>query len=288
MPELSEKAMLVSLNIGVWTARKHDRRISEEVASTHGAAQDAGRYNKVLIDRRHFQRIDKIVRDARAHHYANTLPWLDDGYRILPAANYFEYCGQQRASRDQFNAAVAEFVAAYPAMIEEARGLLNGLYDPNDYPDQNRISRKFGADILVMPLPAGADFRVDLSEAETERVRADIEQRTQDATQAAVRDLWQRIYSTVQPVAEKLAAFSRDSGRTENPFRNSVITNLRELVDLLPRLNFTGDPQLAAMHQRLNDELCQAPPETLRNNDDIRRETAEAAAKILDDMAGYC
>ena len=288
MPDLSEKAMIVALNIGVWTARKHDRRISEEVATTHGAAADAGRYNKTLIDRRHFAKIDKVVRDARAHHYENTLPWLDDGYRILPADNYFEYCDQQRAHRDRFNAAVSEFIAGYPNMVEEARDRLNGLYDPKDYPEPQRIIDKFGADICVLPLPAGADFRVNLSEAETQRVRADIERRTQDAAQAAIRDLWQRIYDTVQPVAEKLAAFSRDSGRTENPFRNSMITNLRELVDLLPRLNFTGDPQLDAMRQRLSDELCQTEPKTLRKNAKIRRDTAAAAAKILDDMAGYC
>ena len=288
MPDLSEKAMLVALNIGVWTARKHDRHISEEVATTHGAAADAGWYNKILIDRRHFKKINSVVAEARGHHYNNTLPWRDDGYRILPAANYFEYCEQQRANRDRFNAAVSEFITGYPDMVEEARDRLNGLYDPTDYPEPKRIIDKFGADICVLPLPAGADFRVDLSEAETQRVRADIERRTQEAAQAAVRDLWQRLYDTVLPVAEKLAAYSRDSGRAENPFRDTLITNLRDLVDLLPRLNFTGDPQLDAMRQRLSDELCQIEPQTLRKNADMRRDTAAAAARILEDMASYC
>ena len=288
MPDLSEKEMLVSLTIQVWTARKHDRRISEEVATTHGAAADVGRYNKILIAKEHLSKISKIVSDARSHHYENTLPWRDDGYRILPAGNYFEYCDQQRANRDRFNAAVAEFVADYPAMIEEARDRLNGLYDPMDYPDPDKIGRKFGADICVLPLPAGVDFRVDLSEAETQRVRADIERRTQDAAQAAMRDLWQRLYNTVNRIAERLTKYSREGGKVENPFRDTLITNLRDLVELLPRLNFTADPRLDAMRQRLTEELCQADAQTLRDDADIRRDTAAAAARILDDMAGYC
>ena len=44
---LSSRAMLCSLSISMWSARKHDPEASEEIAQRHGAQPDAGRYHKV-------------------------------------------------------------------------------------------------------------------------------------------------------------------------------------------------------------------------------------------------
>jgi len=48
-PSLSSRAMLCSLSISMWSARKHDPEASEEIAQRHGAQADAGRYHKVLL-----------------------------------------------------------------------------------------------------------------------------------------------------------------------------------------------------------------------------------------------
>ena len=41
--------MLAAIHTSIWTAVKHDRKISHEVASQHGAPVSAGRYNKQLL-----------------------------------------------------------------------------------------------------------------------------------------------------------------------------------------------------------------------------------------------
>ena len=46
---LSSKAMLAGLNITQWAARKVDKKVTRETNDAHGAAHDAGRYNKALI-----------------------------------------------------------------------------------------------------------------------------------------------------------------------------------------------------------------------------------------------
>ena len=48
---LGERAMLVSLSVSIWSARKHDARISDKVAAEHGADRSMGRYAKHLIPR---------------------------------------------------------------------------------------------------------------------------------------------------------------------------------------------------------------------------------------------
>lgn len=42
---ITEKAMLAAVHISIWTAVKHDRKVSRDVADQHGAHQGAGRYN---------------------------------------------------------------------------------------------------------------------------------------------------------------------------------------------------------------------------------------------------
>lgn len=286
--DLTEKAMLVALNISQWTARKYDRRVSEEVASDYGTTTEAGRYNKVLIAKGALKSINQIVGAARSHHYTNTLPWRDDGYRMLPTGNYWQYCEDQRAFRDQFDRAVNEFVASYPGYINAARDTLQGLFDQLDYPLPDDIGRRFRFETVVMPMPDSADFRVSLARDEVAQIRDEIERRTAEAAEAAIGDLWQRIHDTVRHMAARLRMYRVTDDGVEHPFRDSMVTNLRALVDLLPRLNFTGDSRLAAMCQRLNDELCPHEPDDLREDEGLRSDTAKAAERILADMAGYC
>ena len=73
-PSLSSRAMLCSLSISMWSARKHDPEASEEIAQRHGAQLDAGRYHKVLLPKAALGEVQKIVSEARQDRYFMTLP----------------------------------------------------------------------------------------------------------------------------------------------------------------------------------------------------------------------
>ena len=131
---LGERAMLVTLSVSIWSARKHDMRISDKVAAEHGADRSMGRYAKHLIPRELLTAVNAANNALRDHHNLNTLAWGDDGTRILPAANYLGYQAHQQTLEDKFGRAVRDFVACYPDYVETARKALNGLFDPRDYP----------------------------------------------------------------------------------------------------------------------------------------------------------
>ena len=76
---ITERAMLAAIHISIWTAVKHDRKVSHEVASQHGAPDSAGRYNKQLL--RGAGRLDDLrtlAGQIRQHFYKITLPWSDE------------------------------------------------------------------------------------------------------------------------------------------------------------------------------------------------------------------
>ena len=72
----------------------------------------------------------------------------------------------------------------------------------------------------------------------------------------------------------------------EHPFRDSVITNLVKLVDVLPKLNVTGDPELERLAAQVRASLL-VDPQELRKSESVRTETAKAASDIANRMAAY-
>src|SRR4051812_48829471 len=130
---LQEKAMLANLTIRAWSARKRDRDVSKEVETKH-QAKDAGNFNKLLIDKDALKPIVSLTSTLRDMHYEMTLPWGDNGDRLLPSKMYFDYTRKMRNLRDQFDSAVNDFVAQYPTFKQNARKRLGSMYDPDDYP----------------------------------------------------------------------------------------------------------------------------------------------------------
>lgn len=285
-PSLSSRAMLCSLSISTWSARKHDPEASEEIAERHGAQADAGRYQKILLPKQALAQIHKIVSEARQEHYFTTLPWDDNGYRVLPAAAYMEHTEKMRRLSEQFTAAVDIVARQFLTLVDQAKARLGGLFREEDYPASDELRCKFSFETRVMPLPEAGDFRVSLGDEETQRIRRQITASVEASLQAATRELWQRLYDAVGHMAERLAAYKVTEGGVEHPFRDSIVTNLVKLVDVLPKLNVTSDPELERLAEQVRTSLLVDPKE-LRNSASVRIETAKAAAAIATHMAGY-
>lgn len=285
---VTEKAMLAKLKISRWGASKHDRTISEQVAQQHQADPSMGRYSKRLIAKEPLEEIRIIATKARHHHYNNTMPWLDDGARVLPAASYFEYMQEQNALKAEFEAAVADFVYNYPKFRDEAQRRLNGLFDPADYPDKASIGKKFSMDIEVEQMPEADDFRVSLSEDENARIREQIQARLDQGVEGAMKDVWKRIFTAVEHMVERLRAYEVDEdGKAKNAFRDTLVDNVRGLVELLPKLNITGSNELEDMRHRLADNLCEIGAAELRGDSSLRNSVATKAETILADLKDF-
>ena len=160
---LSERALLVTLNIRRWQAARTDKKITAEVASSHAVSEKrAGRYRKNAIDIEApcFKAVAASASELRTKHYFYTLPWAQDGARILTTAMFEEYTREMRALRLAFENTVKQFVMDYPRLKANAKLELNGMYNEQDYPLD--IGAKFGVDIVRLPLPDVEDFRACL------------------------------------------------------------------------------------------------------------------------------
>jgi hypothetical protein len=255
--------MLCSLSISMWSARKHDPDASEEIAVRHGAQADAGRYHKVLLLKQALAEVQKIVSEASQEHYFMTLPWGDDGYRVLPAAAYMDHVEKMRTLSNRFTGAVDTLARQFLTLVDQAKTRLGGLFRASDYPSTDELRAKFSFDTKVLPLPDAGDFRVALGDEEKDRIKRQITAAVEASLQVGSRELWFRLYEAVQHMADRLTSYKVTQQRVEHPFRDTVVTNLVKLVDVLPKLNITNDSEL---------ERLLTPP-TIRNAKAIVRST---------------
>ena len=275
---ITERAMLAAVHISIWTAVRHDRKVSREVAQQHGAYDGAGRYNKQLLhEAERLEALRSLAGQIRQYFYKITLPWSDEGYRLLPAHFYFELTTKMREFELAFVQQVEEFLAVYPSYIDRVRPELNGLFREEDYPSTEKLRNKFGVKLEVLPIPSGNDFRVTLSEEEQARVAREIDDNVRQSLQKGTEDLWTRFKTVVSHLVERL-------NEPESRFHASLVTNICELVDVLPRLNVNEDEELNRFAEEIRNRLCGFTARDLKKNEILRAATANDAAQILTEM----
>jgi hypothetical protein len=277
---ITEKAMLAAVHISVWTAVKHDRKVSREVADQHGAHQGAGRYNKQLLHgAEKLEELRALAGQIRQHFYKVTLPWSDEGFRLLPADFYFDLMARMREFETSFGAGVDAFLRVYPQYVEQVRPELNGLFREEDYPSGEKLKAKFGVKLEVLPIPTGADFRVQMSGEEQARISREIDANVRESLTRGTEDLWKRMREVVAHMADRL-------NEPESRFHGSLVTNVLDLVEILPRLNVSGEQGLNRFAEQIRQRLCNHSAQELKKHDLLRVTTAADAANIVAEMDG--
>ena len=277
---ITERAMLAAVHISIWTAVKHDRKISRDVASQHGAHQGAGRYNKQLL--RGADKLDDLrtlAGQIRQYFYKITLPWSDEGFRLLPSNFYFDLMERMREFEASFEQGVESFLAVYPQYVEQVRPELNGLFREEEYPSAAKLREKFGIRLEILPIPSGADFRVEMSAEEQARVSREIDANVRQSLTRRTEDLWKRLRDVVSHMVERL-------NEPESRFHASLVTNVLDLVDILPRLNVSGDAELNRFADQARRRLCNYSAQELKKNGALRTTAAADAVEIVAQMDG--
>lgn len=279
---IQSRAMLAALHISKWAATRTDKRVTEEVAIKHGVnSKRAGHYRKHAIDTEHptYKAVGTAVSSLRARHFYWSLPWGENGARILPAANFDKYSADMRMLRNEFDHAVAAFVVDYPALAAQARRELGTMFDASDYPQD--IAAKFGCEVSIMPLPDADDFRVDLPDEAIDEIRGNITRELQKTMTDAMREPYARLFEYIHRIVENV-------GDKKGRVYDSTIEGLRDLCGILDGLNLTGDTQLADFGRRASELIDGINADAIRDMTQGKRsEIAAQAAQIESDMAAF-
>jgi hypothetical protein len=280
--------MLVDLSISVWTGRKLDKRVSEEIDQAKNTRTKAGNYNKhLLAGSEKLEVVQKIAGAIRTWHYEQTLPWSDGGSRLLPMKNFFDYKASLNALMTQFEQAVDELLVAYPELVSAAAFQLGALFDRNEYPDAEELRHKFKFKYSFLPVPEVGDFRIETGEEVKRELQEQYQTMFDEKLNSAMKDMWDRLHETLKHMSTKLADTSNPRKLKDGTevraqiFRDSLINNAVELCGLLSKLNVTDDPKLEQARKEVEQVLCGVTPQDVRDNDNVRADVKSEVDRIL-------
>lgn len=276
---IETSAMLVELSISCWTAKKLDRRVSQEIDVDNEAKARAGNYHKNLLAGT--QKLDNIIKYAaniRAWHNANTLPWSDNGQRLLPIEHFIQYKERLGYFEEEYNGLVQDFLTNYPNLVDAASFQLGKLFERSEYPDAEDIAGKFKFRYIFSPVPTSGDWRVNVGQ----QAREELDKHWQDAVNmrvnGAMKEAWSRLHDCLSHISERL---TDDEQGNKKSFKNSLIGNAEELVDMLAVLNVTKDPELERARKQLADSIRNVEAKDLRESDGIRKDVKADVDAIL-------
>jgi hypothetical protein len=284
-PSLAGAAMLVELSIGTWTGRKLDKRASQDVTAQNNAAKGVANVSKKLLgDCAELDAVQKFTANARNVHYACTMPWSDTGLRLLPTKQYFKYHQEMTALQAEFERLVTVFLDAYDWEITNAQLKLGALFNPDEYPTADSLRSRFRFRMNYMPLPDAGDFRVDIETEAQQALASQYESYYTTQFQSAMRDIWERAYDAISKMSERLD-YSDDTNK--KVFRDSLVDNMKEIIDLLEACNVTNDPVMQDAHRRLDRALMGVTPDALRADAYLRAQTkrqVDEVKKLIDNL----
>ena len=275
---LSQKCMLVDLHLSRWSGYKTDQKASRQLIHDAGATDGSAIVSKRLVPKEAFAYIVTAHNALRAHMAKHTLPWADNGQRIM-TRNIFEMfmSGYGELER-QTNAAVKEFIEVrYPRARDQAAFRMGALFVEADYPTVDELRAKFRVDLDIDGITEPEDFRVALPEQELTRLKADMEASIARRLGDAMQDVWLRIAALLEHYIEKI-------GDAEAIFRDSTVNNLVELMNILPGLNITGDSKLKEIRQRIMATIGSYEPDDLRKGKELREMAAKKAREIRESI----
>lgn len=276
---IDSRAVLSEVHVSIWTGRILDKKVSEEVDAAKQTKTRAGAYHKRLMAGvNSLTEIERVAGEIRAYNYRMTLPWSDNGPRLLPATSLEEYIDGMKTLQAKFYAAVDSFVNEYDTQISAMAFKLGDLFNRNEYPTKEQVAKKFAAGYTLAPVPSAGDFRVDVGNDAMAELRAEYEKSCEARLVEATNSLYEKLYDTLMHTVERLGVGPDGKG---NIFRDSLVVNMQELLIDLKRLNLTGDTRLEEMRQELASIMQGVTPEELRKDKETRAEVRSRMAEVM-------
>lgn len=293
---IATSALLVELNIRMWTGRKRDKTTTAEVTQRAQASSSkaASVIKNLLSDDTDLDKIRSYAQDTRLYVQKHTFAWNDAGARLLPTGLVIDVTSELEARETAFNRLVQVFLQSYNTKISAAAFKLGSLFNRNEYPSIAEIERKFSMGFKVFPVPTAGDFRVDIQAQTAEFLREKFQKDAEARVAEMMREPWERIYAQLTHVRERMETAlaynpdAEDAGRAPRLFQ-SMIDNALDLSRLLEKMNVTNDPQLTDCVLRIRRLFSDVNINVVREDKDKQGELKKSVEDILGafDFGGF-
>ena len=272
---LAEKAVMVRLKLRQFRPYAADS-IATRAAEEGTGVRGAGRYNKRLLKGcKAFDETTRAFHELYTFHMKHTVPWLDEGARILPVEMYDKYVREFRQRKEVAEAAVERLAQDWPAIVKADVARLKGLGRWEDYPTD--VREKYGIEVRFQPVPHVGDWRVEISEQDKATLQASL----QEADATIRKHLLETVMSPIRAIVNRLYEYRGEKGQR---WHASLVEAVHDMLDRVPALNVNNDPEINALVDDIRRAMAGINNTALKNSQLARDKARESLGSILSKM----
>ena len=156
------------------------------------------------------------------------------------------------------------------------------LFDPSDYPSVDEVRGKFGLRLVFSPLPESGDFRLDVPQQDLDAMRQGYEDNYNTRLKDAMGEAWLRLHKALTHISSKLTEAENENEKKR--YHETLLTNPKELCDLLSHLNVTNDPDLEKARHKLEQAIEGVDIEDIKESANQRADVKSCVDEIIKDF----
>lgn len=274
---LAEKALIVRIHISAFNGIVQDRVVTDKTNNSLGVTGKRGSYTKKILAGDHMNAIQSAQQKLRLYIKANSLPWLDGGYRLIKSLEFITIKQKIDELQAEFDKAVKDFIDNLTTIQTKDIKELGTAYDQNDYIDARDMINKFGVRLIVEKI-ADNDFRNSGWDAKI----------IEEMQVNAIAEMEQRLNNgKIEKLSELREALVHFKERLDiGKFKQGSIDNIIESLDGIKNLNISEDAELDKLCDSIKG-LIPTDGDEIRENENVAnlaKEALKVSIESVDEM----
>jgi len=284
---LATSAVLVSVDVNVWSATKQDRGISDEVTSLKKADASAGRFVKnLLADDQFHKRLSNYRQTIYNWLKRSTFRW-NNSQDLLPVVNLTKFKQEYTEHEVEFNRLLDSFVNNYSTIVGNMAFKQGDMFNRHDYPDVNEVRSKFGIKLYVSEVPSH-DWRCSISNDIADDLKQQYEKQAEGIINHVIQDQVERITEVMESisyccgVSETTDAVTGETKTKKRKIYDTTIEKAKELCNTFKAFK----PVDNEMTKRLSDAVNKLEYSLQGVDSEVLRESDAVREKVKSDVEG--
>lgn len=287
---LASSAVLVSVDISVWSATKQDRGISDEVTTSKNADKHAGRYVKNLLANHPKH---KAVVNYRQTIYnwlqRRTYKW-NQSQNLLPSVDVPKFKQEYQDHQLAFHGLVDSLTNDYDSIVSDMAFKQGTMFNRNDYPTKEQVASKFSLNLYVSEVPMN-DFRCGIANDIADDLFNTYKQQAHSIIESIASEQSERMVEVMESISHCCGVDESEvNGETRTKRRKIYDTTIQkalEMCESFKRFNLKNDSGLESARASLEKVLRGVKAEDIRDSDAVRHQVKEGIDDILSKFGSF-
>ena len=287
---LASSAVLVSVDISVWSATKQDQGISDEVTTAKNADKSAGRYVKNLLANHPKH---KAVVNYRQTIYnwlqRRTYKW-NQSQNLLPSVDVPKFKQEYHEHEIAFHGLVDSLTSDYDSIVSDMAFKQGTMFNRDDYPTKEQVHAKFSLNLYVSEVPMN-DFRCGIANDIADDLFNTYKKQAHGIIESIAQEQSERMVEVMESISHCCGVDESEvNGEVRTKRRKIYDTTIQkalEMCESFKRFNLNNDSGLEEARASLEKVLRGVKAEDIRDSDAVRHHVKEGIDDILSKFGSF-